>query len=104
MRQTLTTAVLAAILAASPAQAQGQWLCAIIGGFIDQDITNVKASIKAEVENNGGTVEEVQMIRASCKKLEGFVKVSTRLFGKRVTLMKSCSATMGEGTYIWQCQ
>jgi hypothetical protein len=71
-------------------------------GFTDADIANVTQSIRAEFSKRAGvTVQDVQMLRESPRRLEGFVKIKVPLIG---TVDKSCTATMGDdGRSIWQC-
>lgn len=99
-------------------------LCAVGGcnsGFSDDDINNVKNSIRNEY-NKRAYVEviDVQMIKESPKKLTGLVKVkitspsvSSGFGGVGILLgrpeqreeMMSCSAIMGEGhQYLWTCK
>lgn len=71
-------------------------------GFTDEDISTVKARIRAEYEKRPGvTVSDMKMIKDSDKHLTGWVKF-TDDGGQRSV---DCSATMGDGRqYIWRCQ
>jgi hypothetical protein len=71
-------------------------------GFTDADISNITQSIRAEFGKRPGvTVQDVQMLRESPRKLQGFAKIKVPLIG---TVEKPCTATMGDdGRSIWQC-
>jgi hypothetical protein len=47
------------------------------------------------------TVEEVSMMKVSPTQLTGFAKVRMPLIGE---INKNCTATMGDGKYMWQCR
>ena len=70
-------------------------------GFSEQDIGNLKNTVRAEFQKRPGvTVSEVTFIKESDKKLSGFVKL--KIEGTELT--KSCTATMGDSAqYIWKC-
>jgi hypothetical protein len=72
-------------------------------GFSDEAISSIKSDIRDEfAKRRGITVEEVQMLRESPRKLTGFVKVKAPLLG---TINKACTATMGDdGRSIWRCE
>jgi hypothetical protein len=48
---------------------------------------------------------DVGLIKESCKKLTGYVKVRVRVKKETREYSRNCSATMGEGStsYIWRC-
>jgi hypothetical protein len=71
-------------------------------GFTDEDIAKIKQSIRAEFSKREGvTVEDVQMLRESPRKLQGFAKIKVPLLG---SIDKACTATMGtDGRSMWQC-
>jgi hypothetical protein len=72
-------------------------------GFSDEAISSIEGDIRDEFSKRRGiTVEEVQMLRESPRKLTGFVKAKAPLLG---TITKACTATMGDdGRSIWSCQ
>jgi hypothetical protein len=72
-------------------------------GFSDEAISAIEDDIRGEfAKRRGITVEEVQMIRESPRKLTGFAKVKAPLLG---TINKACTATMGDdGRSIWRCE
>jgi hypothetical protein len=72
-------------------------------GFSDADISRIGQDIRSEFGKRPGmTVEEVQLLRESPRKLSGFAKVKVPLLG---SISKTCTATMGDdGRSIWQCQ
>ena len=72
-------------------------------GFTEEDITNMKQSIKTEFEKNDEfKVTEVDLIIESPKKVSGLVKIS---ISGNDPIIKDCSATMGQDRrYIWKCQ
>jgi len=72
-------------------------------GFSDQAVASIESDIRDEfAKRRGITVEDVQMIRESPRKLTGFVRAKGP-FG--VSINKSCTATMGDdGRAIWDCK
>ena len=72
-------------------------------GFSDEDLRNIKSSIKSEFEKrNGVTVQEVTMLKEGPNKASGFAKIKMEVLGE---FTKPCSATMAENgkNYIWRC-
>ena len=69
--------------------------------FSDQDIENLKTTVRAEFEKREGVkVSEVSFITESPTKLKGFVRLKVG----EIDVTKNCSATLGEeGRYIWEC-
>jgi hypothetical protein len=91
----------------------GQYYC-----FDANRIEETQADIRKELANRvaekqkkarGGNprveVLEVALIKESCKKLTGFVRIKASLNKETAVLEKHCTATMGEGSYayIWSC-
>jgi hypothetical protein len=72
-------------------------------GFSDTDISNIDQAIRTELSKTRGvTVEDVQLLRESPRKLTGFAKLKVPLLGN---ISKSCTATMGDdGRSFWQCR
>lgn len=72
-------------------------------GFTDEDVEKTKADIRAEWEKRPNTqVSEVVMEKKNAKELIGYVKLK---FNGDDDLMKSCTATMTEGSrYLWECK
>lgn len=80
-------------------------ICLLSGckpSFSDEDIGNVKTSIRTEFEKTPGvSVKDVQIIKESDQRLTGFVKLEAE--GFEVT--KNCHANMGtDNQYIWKCE
>ena len=78
-------------------------LAACSNGFQEADIQDVKKAIRAEFEKDARySVVEVVMIKASATKLDGFIRLRSKLIGE---FTKSCSATMAEGgrDFLWRC-
>jgi hypothetical protein len=71
--------------------------------FSDAEIEHVKQDIRAEFNKRTGvTVEGVQMMTESPRKLIGFAKMKVPLLGE---MTKSCTATMSEqGQTMWECR
>ena len=91
----------------------GQYYC-----FDASRIEETQADIRKELANRfaeqqkkfkGGNprveVLEVALIKESCKKLKGFVRIRASLNKETTVLERNCTATMGEGSYayIWSC-
>lgn len=94
-----------AVAACTLAMAGGiAWLAWPQSGFTDDEIADVKASIRAEwAKKKGTTVEDVAMMRERDEtKLTGFVRL--RFDGIKEPLTKACTASRGEKQYIWQCR
>jgi hypothetical protein len=72
-------------------------------GFTDAAVTSIEQDIRDEfAERRGITVEDVQMVKESPRKLTGFVRIKAPFVG---SINKQCTATMGEdGRSIWRCQ
>jgi len=77
----------------------------LFGGarFNDATIESIKQDIRTKLGERGGvTVEDVQMMAESPRKLTGFAKIKVVLLGE---MTKSCSATMSdEGQTMWECR
>jgi hypothetical protein len=71
-------------------------------GFTDADVTKLEGEIRNEFSRRPGvTVREVQIIKESPQRLSGFAKLEAG----GIEVMKSCSATWGDGgKYIWKCE
>jgi len=71
-------------------------------GFSDANITSIEQDIRTEFEKRGATVEDVQLIRESPRKLTGLARIRVPILG---TVNRTCTATMGDtGQSMWQCQ
>jgi hypothetical protein len=72
-------------------------------GFSDEAITSINRDIRDEfAKRRGITVEDVQMVRESPRKLTGFAKVKAPFLG---SMNKACTATMGDdGRSFWRCE
>jgi hypothetical protein len=77
--------------------------------YVNQMRTSPSALERREIAN-GSTTIEVQMIKVSAKRLEGFATISSDDEGlRRLGLEKisvPCETTMGTNSdqYIWKCQ
>jgi hypothetical protein len=71
-------------------------------GFSDDDVRRMEQGIRDELSKQSGvTVEDVQLIKESPKKLTGFAKVR---MPPRGAITESCTATLGEdGHSISRC-
>jgi len=71
-------------------------------GFTSEDIASVEQDIRSEFgKRDGITVEEVQLLRESPRKLTGFAKIKAPILG---SINKACTATMGDdGRSMWRC-
>lgn len=72
-------------------------------GFSDRDISRIQDDIRAHFsERRGVTVEDVNLLRESPRKLSGYAKIKVPILG---VMTKNCTATMGDdGRSLWQCQ
>jgi hypothetical protein len=72
--------------------------------FGTAEVTATKANIKKLYEEKGFTVQDVDLVIESDRKLSGFVKITKPPLITE-PIMKDCSATLGnDGNYIWRCQ
>jgi hypothetical protein len=75
--------------------------------FHEKDIAKTETDISANFEQRGFTVEQVNLVKESDRRLSGFVKFrkSSGLFSK-AQLSKNCVATMDadSGKWIWECK
>ena len=75
--------------------------------FHEDDIARTETDIRTTFEQRGFTVEQVNLIKESDRRLSGYVKFrkSSGLFSK-VQLSKDCVATMDadSGKSIWDCK
>lgn len=72
-------------------------------GFSDDDLKNIKSSIKSEFEERYGiTVQEVTMLKEGPNKASGFARIKMDVLGE---MTKPCSATMAVNgrNYISRC-
>jgi hypothetical protein len=93
-----TIAIIAALLAG------GYFMFfATPSGFSEEDISNIKSSIKSEFEKRSGvSVQEVTILKEGPNKASGFAKIKSEILGE---IIKPCTATMAENgkNYIWRC-
>jgi hypothetical protein len=75
--------------------------------FSEADVTRTESEIRAEFEQKGFVVEEVNMIKDSDRHLSGYAKVrKPGLILGKLEIMKNCTATMDtdSGKSIWECK
>jgi hypothetical protein len=80
--------------------AVGAWWYFSQPRFSDEEIADVRASIRAKYEASGVTVAEVSMIREDARKLVGFARLTAA--GHEIS--KDCTATRDETSYLWRCR
>jgi hypothetical protein len=77
-------------------------------GDIRDKITERLSDLKgmAKAGEFRAEVVEVALIRESCKRLTGYVKLRVRAKKDTAEFSRNCSATMGEGSseFIWSCE
>jgi hypothetical protein len=75
--------------------------------FSHADVEKAEADIKAQYEQKGFIVEQVDLIQDSDRHLSGYARVrKPGLILSRITITKNCTATMDEnsGQFIWECK
>jgi|SRR5579862_274954 len=81
--------------------------CSSSPKFKEEDIAKTETDIRTHFEQRGFTVEQVNLIKESDKRLSGYVKFhkSSGSFSK-AHLHQDCTATMGvdSAQYIWECK
>jgi len=75
--------------------------------FNEAQILGAENDIRAQYQKQGFTVEQVNLVKESDRRLSGFVKFrkSAGLLSK-VQITKNCTATMDADSsrYIWECK
>jgi hypothetical protein len=76
-------------------------------GFTDQDISNIKTSIKNDFEEKDFTVTEIKLVKQSGRTLSGYVglKKIVPAIGE-MEFTKRCTAIMDQNSqqYTWNCE
>jgi hypothetical protein len=75
--------------------------------FSEAQILGAENDIRAQYQKQGFTVEQVNLVKESDRRLSGFVRFrkSSGLLSK-VQITKNCTATMDADSsrYIWECK
>jgi hypothetical protein len=74
--------------------------------FSEADVTRAEADIKSHYEDQGFTVEQVNLIKDSDRHLSGYVKIRKASGIIRPQFTKNCVASMDvdSGKSIWECK
>jgi hypothetical protein len=74
--------------------------------FSEADVTRAQADIKSHYEDQGFTVEQVNLIKDSDRHLSGYVKIRKVSGIIRPQLTRNCVASMDvdSGKSIWECK
>ncbi len=74
--------------------------------FSQDDVSNIETQIRQEFSSREGVkVIEVNLVIESPRKLTGFAKLKTTFLDQTITVMKDCSAVLGEDSkIIWKCE
>ena len=85
----------------------GTFTTACSSKFNEAQTLGAENDIRAQYEKQGFTVEQVNLVKESDRRLSGFVKFrkSAGLLSK-VQITKNCTATMDADSsrYIWECK
>jgi hypothetical protein len=82
-------------------------LTACNSGFSKVDVEKTEEDIRAQFEQKGFIVEQVNLVQDSDRHLSGYARVrKAGLILSRIDMTKNCSATMDEtsGKFIWECK
>jgi hypothetical protein len=75
--------------------------------FSQADVEKAEADIRAQYEQRGFIVEQVNLIQDADRHLSGYARVrKPGLILSRIDMTKNCTATMDEnsGKFIWECK
>lgn len=75
--------------------------------FSQADVERTEADIRAQYEQKGFIVEQVNLIQDSDRHLSGYARMRKPGFIlSRIDMTRNCSATMDEqsGRFIWECK
>jgi hypothetical protein len=75
--------------------------------FSEAEILGAENDIRAQYEKQGFTVEQVNLVKESDRRLSGFVKFRKSAgLPSKVQMTKNCTATMDADSsrYIWECK